>query len=340
MRESKQANQLNKHIDNVLRGKPVKDANPNHLELVNTAMKISDCKIEIDKAASDRIWMLVKNTLVSSKPKSGFFAKLSRQFTFLRNKPLFIRLVTAFISVIVLTGSLNYTAAQSLPGSFLYPLKKAFENASLVISFSPASKTSKLIDQSETRLSEAKKLAKSGKKDSVRKLVREINDNVKKAGILVDEIKPLSIKKTMHFKLNNFLVRFNSFKNSLISEAPDQNLIIPKKVEQDEKKVIKSEEVNEEVVKMDDDATDPKNDEPEKPEKISSEENNKKDNNKNESDDSKSEKEEPAKLAETADIEKEPDERAMRRNKERYKKICACEESDEETIHEQADSSI
>lgn len=104
---------------------------------------------------------------------------------------LFARRATSFAMMILLTGGIGMTAAadNSLPGTFLYPVKTSFtEPLQEALKVTPEAKINWKITQTERRFTEASTLAQSGElTPEIEEMLSEsISHHVEEATILAD----------------------------------------------------------------------------------------------------------------------------------------------------------
>ncbi|MDP1807917.1 MAG: DUF5667 domain-containing protein [Actinomycetota bacterium] len=99
--------------------------------------------------------------------------------------------IAAATAMTMLSGGAVYAASGSAPGDLLYPVKRAAEDVS--ISFKPPgiARAQAELDLARIRLAEIKMLVKSGDKERIGTLVRELNGNLTAAGGWRSRLTPL-----------------------------------------------------------------------------------------------------------------------------------------------------
>ena len=106
-------------------------------------------------------WMKLNEQRLESYYKANFTARLVRNFSLQLVPQLAI-----FVLIIFISGfGLIKTSASTLPGDFLYPIKRLTESAKMSLTFSPSKKVVLRAEILDHRLNEARSLKSQSKQD-------------------------------------------------------------------------------------------------------------------------------------------------------------------------------
>jgi hypothetical protein len=128
------------------------------------------------------------------------------------------KLVAVSMVFSLLGGSMAWASSGALPGSYLYPVKKSFEQAHLAVAFGPEAKAGLLASFSENRLSEAKRLLAQGETRLVLETLETMAEEIR-AGLVQTEKAKNKEKLTARLQAN--LARHQEALSAVRAKAPE-----------------------------------------------------------------------------------------------------------------------
>lgn len=102
--------------------------------------------------------------------------------------PLVLRWAAMFVLVMLGLSATLPTAASSLPGDLLYPVKRGFESVERLLAVSPDARASMYLTQAERRIQEAQGLLGRSQFDA--QLIQEVQDDISQANQSYADLSP------------------------------------------------------------------------------------------------------------------------------------------------------
>jgi hypothetical protein len=139
----------------------------------------------------------------------------------IRPRRIPMRLTAVSLAFLLILGGVAAASTNSLPDSFLYPIKRAIEKVRLATALNERSRASIYLSLAKERLEEAKAMVRARKTGLVRKTLREMNQETEEAYRSLQRVSGKD-KEVLLTKLVSLSERQQAVLKRVIEQAPPE----------------------------------------------------------------------------------------------------------------------